>query len=71
MSSKEFRVELINTLAPVKRINKHNHLPIQEKGARKHCVGCAKQGQETRTSISCPECNVALCLDCYRSWHHQ
>lgn len=43
------------------------HLPIN--GPRRRCHNCHKNKIEKRTTISCSTCNIALCINCYKSYH--
>ncbi|XP_068624442.1 piggyBac transposable element-derived protein 4-like [Battus philenor] len=36
---------------------------------RKTCVWCSRKGRDRKTAFECPNCNVALCIDCFELFH--
>lgn len=44
------------------------HLPEKIKGWRR-CAGCSTKEKEKRSNVICKTCNVALCKNCFTSFH--
>lgn len=47
--------------------NVGDHLP--SKGTYRRCAYCSTKKNVKRSNIICSECDVALCLSCYKPFH--
>lgn len=74
LSSKDYRLQLIDYLAPSDysvpvRDSTQGHFPNHTETKNRRCHRCAEKEIERRTTLECRLCDVALCLNCFGPYH--
>jgi len=74
-SSKDFRLALVDYLAPSKGESYFDaisgHFPGRTESKNRRCESCKAKGIESRTRYECQGCKIALCLDCFGQYHEK